>query len=376
VLQPDIILDPASRSHLTWHWLLLDGSKISAIGSGDPPSGVEVLRFTGKTVMPGLVDSHGHLAFRHAHGPLRDQLNADRSAQLDLAAANMRSRLAQGITLMRDLSERDFLDIEVARARDAGRLAGPRVVCATRGIKAPDGHGYCGTPFRGEAAIRRAVQENRAAGAQFIKLYLTGSPYGTPEALGHAYLSLAEVRAATQEAHGLGMPVSAHAFAGAGIEFALAAGVDCIEHGMFPDDDQIVHMATEGTWLSTTYAYGIGEQAPAPVPEGLWDRAAERLRKMLAAGIALAAGTDEGSGGIAQEARALLSLGVPAWMVLDAITHAGARLCGLGDHVGALRPGYDADLVVLDGDPLEDLDSLTRVHAVIQAGVAVSQTLR
>jgi imidazolonepropionase-like amidohydrolase len=71
-----------------------------------------------------------------------------------------------------------------------------------------------------------------------------------------------------------------------------------------------------------------------------------------------------------------LSLGVPTWMVLDAITHAGARLCGLGDQVGALRPGYDADLVVLDGDPLEDLDSLTRVHAVIQAGVAVSQTLR
>jgi imidazolonepropionase-like amidohydrolase len=376
VLQPDTILDPASRSHLTGHWLLLDGSKISAIGRGDPPAGVEVVRLAGKTVMPGLVDSHGHLAFRYGHGSLRDQLNAGRSAQRDLATANMRSRLAQGITLMRDLSERDFLDVEVARARDAGRLAGPRVVCATRGIKAPEGHGFCGTPFKGEAAIRQAVQENRAAGAQFLKLYVTGSLYGTPETLGHAYLSLAEVRAATQEAHRLGMPVSAHAFAGAGIEVALAAGVDCIEHGMFPDDDQIVRMASQGTWLSTTYAYAIGEQAPAPVPEGLWDRAAERLGKMLKAGIAIAAGTDEGSGGIAHEARALLSLGVPPWTVLEAITHAGARLCGLGDQVGALRPGYDADLVVLEGDPLEDLNSLTRVHAVYQAGVAFSQTLR
>jgi len=368
VLQPETLLDPASRSHLTSHWLLIEDSTISAIGSGAPPSDAEVTLLPGKTVMPGLVDSHGHLAFRHARGSLRDQLEADRPAQLDLAAANLRSRLAQGITLMRDGSERDFLDIEVARARDSGRLAGPRVVCAARGIKAPDGHGFCGTPFKGEGAIRQAVQENHAAGAAFIKLYLTGSLYGTPDALGHAYLSLEEVRASTQEAHRLGMPVTVHAFAGAGIDIALDAGVDCIEHGMFPDDDQIARMAAQGTWLSTTYAYAIGAQAPAPAPRELWDRAAERLRKMLAAGIPIAAGTDEGSGGIAHEAQALSRLGVPAWTVLEAITHAGARLCGLGDRVGALRSGFDADLVVLDGDPLEDLAALARVHTVIQRG--------
>ncbi len=375
LLQPDVIIDPASHTRLTAHWILLDGSKITAIGAGAAPRDVRVILLQGKTLMPAFVDSHGHLAFSHALGPLREQLEADRSTQLERARVNMRSRLAQGITLMRDLSELDFLDIEVRQAQESGGVLGPRLLCATRGIRAPDGHGFCGTPFRGVAAVRQAVRENRAAGAQLIKIYLTGSVYGSPDAIGHSFFSLEEVRAATEEAHRLGIPVSAHAFAGEGINVALTAGIDCIEHGMFPDDMQIARMARQGTWLSTTYAYGIGDVAPQAARVGTADGddsrralAAERLRRMLDAGIRVAAGTDEGSGGIAHEARALASLGMPAWSVLDAITHAGARLGGLGDRVGALRPGFDADLVVLDCDPLEDLGALTKVHAVMQGG--------
>ncbi len=336
---------------------------------------MEARRLAGKTVMPGLVDSHGHLAFTHARGDLGEQLNADRSVQWEQASANMRSRLAQGITLMRDLSERAFLDLEARAAQVSGELAGPRLICATRGIRAPHGHGYCGTPFQGVPAIRKAVHENHARGADLIKIYVTGSVHGTPAQLGRSFLSLAEARAATEEAHRLGLLVSAHAFAGEGIDVALAAGVDCIEHGMFPDDSQIGRMAQRGTWLATTYAYTIGDQAPARVRSdplndltALRLKAGERLREMRAAGVRIAAGTDEGSGGIAHEARALATLGLPTWEVLEAITSAGARLCGLGDQTGALRAGFDADLVILDGDPLHDLDALTRVQTVIQRG--------
>ncbi len=322
--------------------------------------------------MPGFVDSHGHLAFRHALGPLREQLEADPPTIWQRALANMRSRLAQGITLMRDLAERDFLDAEVRRAQESGAALGPRLRCATRGIRAVEGHGFCGTPFRGEEAIRQAVRENHAAGADLIKIYLTGSLYGTPDDIGRSYFSLVEVRAAVEEAHGLGLQVSAHAFAGEGIELALKTGIDCIEHGLFPDDGQIDGMARSRTWLSTTYAYTIGEQAPSAALVRGDDRcralAAERLGRMLDAGVPVAAGTDEGSGGIAYEASALALLGMPAWQVLEAITSAGARLCGLEEQTGALRPGFDADLVVLDQDPLDDLGALARVHAVVQCG--------
>jgi imidazolonepropionase-like amidohydrolase len=333
------------------------------------------MRLAGKTVMPGLVDSHGHLAFRHADGPLRDQLGADRPAQLRLATANMRARLAQGITLMRDLSELDFLDIEVRQLQEAGAIPGPRLICATRGIRAPEAHGFCGTPFSGEAEIRDAVRVNHAHGAQLIKLYLTGSLYGSARHIGEAFFSLTETRAAVEEAHRLGLPVSVHALAGSGIDLALDAGVDCIEHGLFPDDRQIALMARQGTWLSTTYAYTVGNWAPAAVRDdaandlpALWLRAKERLARMREAGVAMAAGTDEGSGGIAAEAHTLIDLGMPAWEVLDAATHAGARLAGLDARTGALRPGFDADLVVLDRDPLVEIDALARVHAVIQGG--------
>jgi len=336
---------------------------------------VEARRLAGKTVMPGLVDSHGHLASRHAQGGLREQLAAPRRQQLQLAAANMRLRLAQGITLMRDLSELDFLDLDVRKLQEAHTIPGPRLICATRGIRAPEGHGFCGTPFRGEKEIRDAVRANHARGAQLIKLYLTGSLHGSARRIGEAFFSLAETRAAVEEAHHLGLMVSAHAFAGKGIDVALDAGVDCIEHGMFPDDRQLERMARQGTWLSTTYAYTIGAQAPAAVRDdpgndlgALWLRGQERLARIRAAGVAIAAGTDEGSGGIAAEAQALADPGMPTWEVLDAVTHAGARLAGLGERTGALRPGFDADLVVLHADLLVEVDALARVHAVIQGG--------
>jgi len=374
VLQPSVILDPATRRHLRGHWLLLDGSRIATVGSGVPPPG-ELVALPGKTVMPGFVDSHGHLAFQHARGPLGPQLEAGRATQLRIALDNMRSRLNQGITLMRDLSERDYLDVEIRARQEAGTIVGPRLRCATRGIKAPGAHGFCGTPFRGPSAIRQAVRENQAAGADLIKLYLTGSPYGTPDELARSAFSQEEVQAAVDEAHGLGLPVAAHAFAGDGIDRALEAGIDCIEHGMFPDDAQVDRMARQGTWLSTTYAYTVGQKAPAGARTGdaqedaaRWEAARRRFQRMLEAGIRIAAGTDEGSGGIADEAHALIALGMPSWTVLQAITIAGARLCRWDDRVGAIRAGLDADLVVLDGDPLADLASLARVHAVLQQG--------
>lgn len=372
VLQPAVIIDPASRTRSSGHWLLLDGPKIAGVGSGEVPADAQVVPLPGKTVMPGFVDSHGHVSFRHALGPLREQLETDQATLWERALANLRSRLAQGITLMRDLSERNFLDVAVRKAQVNGTVLGPRLRCATRGIRAPQGHGFCGTPFEGVQAIRQAVRDNQAAGANLIKIYLTGSLYGTPDDIGRSYFSVDEVRGAVEEAHRLGLPVSAHAFAGEGIELALKTGIDCIEHGLFPDDRQIDAMAKSQTWLSTTYAYTIGEQAPAAAADRGDDRlrelAAERLARMLNAGVLVAAGTDEGSGGIAHEASALAFLGMPPWLVLDAITSAGARLAGMGAQTGALRPGLDADMVVLDGDPLDDLGELGRVHAVVQGG--------
>jgi imidazolonepropionase-like amidohydrolase len=133
------------------------------------------------------------------------------------------------------MGDKGFLDIECKKAAAAGTIAGPRLLVATRGIRAPNGHGYVGYPFSGVETIRQAVRENLSAGADLIKIYTTGT-VKSPKGLPH-YFSLEEVQTLVDEAHRAGVPVATHCIGGPGLTMALKAGVDVIEHGYFASDE-------------------------------------------------------------------------------------------------------------------------------------------
>ena len=239
----------------------------------------------------------------------------------------------------------------------------------------------------GVDACRHKVREMVRAGADWIKIATTGG-VGTPT--GGPLLrqfSLEEVRAIVDTAHAAGKPVMSHADGGEGVKICLDAGVDSIEHGAALDDALIEQMVRQKTWLVPTFTVlhkivALGDLDPCPVPDYMPAQGpnphgspARELPKALAAGVRMAMGTDLGSFGRGENAGELAYMtaaGMTPMQAIVAATRMGAACMGLGGEVGEIRPGLYADLLVIDGDPLEDvamLQDAARIQLVMQGGV-------
>src|SRR5512137_406215 len=163
-----------------------------------------------------------------------------------LACESMKSDLHSGVTTSRCLGDKGFLDVECKKAVPQGRIEGPHLLIATRGIRAFHGHGFVGYPFGGVEQIQAAVRENLSEGADLIKIYITGTlrgPKGIP-----SYFSKEEIQTAVDEAHRVGIPVATHCIGGIGFEWALESGIDVIEHGYFLADREIDLLAKSECW--------------------------------------------------------------------------------------------------------------------------------
>jgi imidazolonepropionase-like amidohydrolase len=298
----------------------------------------------------------------------------DSEAALTLrACTNMAADLYAGVTTARCLGDRNFLDIECRRAVESGRMEGPRLLVAGRGIRASHGHGFVGYPFDGLDAIRGAVRENLGAGADLIKFYLTGTlkgPRGIP-----SYYSQQEIGLVVEEARRVGVRTAVHCIGGIGLDWCLEAGVDSIEHGYFATDRQIGLLAASDSWLVMTPSPFLTEARIRTLPPNLIadhlhqrDEAAERMAAALKGGVKMAAGTDGMHTGLAQEIEYLVQLGASEEDALAAATRNAAAVCGLAERVGTLEIGKVADIVGVSGNPLEDIGALKRVKTVIAGG--------
>jgi len=334
--------------------------------------------YPGATIMPGLIDSHVHLGFDGGPDPAARMRAETDEQQLVLMLRNARDLLGVGVTTARELGARAYLDV-VVRNAIAGDLArGPRMVVAGPPVTVTGGHcWFMGGEADSEDDLRRIVRTHHKHGADLIKVMATGGFMTTGSAPWYAQFTAAQLAVIVAEARRVDMPVAAHAHGCEGIRRAVEAGVTTVEHCSWVtetndrrfDERLAAQIAERGIVVCPTISVN------APYAAELTGRAVgENVRPMHEMGVRLIAGTDAGinnnphhqyAGGLA--AMVTLLGFRPADVIAMATTEAAAAL-GLGAVTGALAPGYDADLIVLDGDPLTDIAALGRLRRVIARG--------
>jgi imidazolonepropionase-like amidohydrolase len=364
--------------------VLVDDGRIVAVGPArsPAPADVPVTALPGTTLLPGLVDTHVHLCGDGGPRAL-DQLPELTTAEVDrIVAAALQRQLAAGVTTVRDLGDPGWAVV------DRAPRSGPTVVAAGPPITSPGGHCWSmGGQARGAGALRAAVRERAERGAGVVKLMASGGALTPGTDMSACQFTDDEVRAVVDEAHRLGLPVTAHAYPLTAVRQVLDAGVDGIEHclgtttdgwGIPPDVTD--RLARAGTAVCPTLGTAAGSSPPPRILEliermGVTEgaRAAEYAR-LHRAGVTIVSGVDSGitpakpHGILARAVASLVSGGMPAADALASATSVAARVCGLGGRTGRLVPGLDADLLLVDGDPVADPGALERVRLVVSRG--------
>lgn len=333
------------------------------------------------TVVPGLIDAHVHLAFDGGADPVATLAATSDDGLLQDMRSRAESLLSSGVTTVRDLGDRGGLAVRLDEEISQGGTPGPQIVSAGTPATPPGGHThFLGGEVSGPDEIRDLVRRNLAGGARVIKAMVTGGGLTKdgPESW-QSQFSVEELQALVDEAHQCGVPVAAHAHGADGIAAAMDAGVDTIEHCTW--------MTASGFDLRQDVLKKIIDRGvvicPAVSPH--WqmlpkffgeERAATMfslVREMAEAGAKLIAGTDAGVqragfDGLVPALSFYEHLGLPNSRIIDMATTDAADALGLGGKTGRIAPGLRADLLIVDGDPLDDLGSLRQIRTVITAG--------
>ena len=394
LLRPALVFDGVTRQpHKDWAVLVRD-DRIAAIGEGvSAPAGATVIDLPGTTLMPGMIEGHSHL-FLHPYNetPWDDQvLHEPLALRTARATVSARATLMAGFTTVRDLGTEGagYADVGLKQAIEQGVVPGPRMLVATRALVATGSYGPKGfdagvtVPQGAEEAdgpaLVQAVRRQIGGGADVVKFY-ADYRWGKGEPSRPTF-SADELKAGVEAAHSAGREVAAHAGTAEGMRRAIMAGVDTIEHGDQGTPEIFRMMRERGTAYCPTLAardaiaryrgWDGREPAPEAVIESRKAFAAART-----AGVTLCVGGDVGvfaHGENAREMVLMAAAGMPAADVLIAATSGNARIFGLGDRLGAVKPGMLADLVAVEGDPTQDIGAVRKVQFVMKGGAVYRQ---
>ena len=359
------------------------------------PRGATRVNGRGLTLLPGLIDCHVHLCWRgeadvvkavEQETPIETLLKASRSAGQTLEA---------GVTTVRDVGSRDHLIFALKKAIDNGLTPGPRIIGAGLAICMVGGHlrRVIAQEVEGVAQVRQVVRQQIVAGAEVIKVIASGgvlTPGTSPE---QAQMTLDELSAAVDEAKRAGRKVAAHAHGASGMKNAIHAGVHSIEHATLMDEEaaglfekHAVYMVPTLSALATTGACRRGCGIPDDALEkakAMTKRHQSSFRQAHQRGLLIAMGTDAGTpfnyhGDNAQELERMVAYGMNPMEAILTSTSAAARLIGIDDLVGTIEPGKQADIVLIEGNPLKKINLLrdrSRIVGVMKAGRFVAGPL-
>ncbi|OYD08139.1 metal-dependent hydrolase family protein [Paludifilum halophilum] len=363
--------------------IIFDQSGILGIGNPDITSDVDVeINGAGMTVLPGLIDAHVHLGMDCSPDPFQ-QIQLDREADTAFKAYRQGIQFLQsGITTIRNLGTKNHVDIAFRQSMEQGIATGPRVFAAGQPIVITGGHGYpMATEADGVEEIRKATRHQIKIGADVIKLMATGGVLTAGTDPGSPQLTLEELRCACEEACRASKTTAAHAIGLEGVKNAIKAGITTIEHGYILDDEAIEMMIERGTFLVPTLLAPLlileqGRSVPRHMIEKLQKIEEEHrssFRKALKAGVKIAVGTDAGTpfnmpGLIVNEMELMLKEGMSALDVIHSATRMGAECLHIGERTGSLDLGKWADIILVEGNPLNDWSSLKRIRQVFKGG--------
>ena len=382
--------------------IVIRGNRIESVSdasSAKIPAGATEIDLSKQTVLPGLIDSHTHI-FLQGEDPAKGGYDANiltqglalRAVRAGVAA---RHALEQGFTTLRDVETEGagYGDVGIKQAINLGYIPGPRLFVVTRAISTTGGYmleGYApeldmpkgAQIVDGPVEARKAAREQLDKGADWIKVYMTHRSWvgKNGELASQPTLTVEELRAIVDEAHGWGKKVACHAYSGIGLHRALDGGCDSIEHGLDLDDAAISQMLKQGTWYVPTLNVYYDDWAPEDTPEGKRDRLRASahevsFKKALKAGVKIVYGTDMGgipwTEPIAQDLPRMVEFGMAPMDAIQSATSRAAVMLEMEGKIGVIAPGAFADVIGVRGDPLRDIKLLENVDFVMKDGQVV-----
>ena len=360
--------------------ITVETDRIAEIEAGRkdmPPGAVDLRRYT---ALPGLIDLHTHITYYWDRKPGTRPLGQRRrpAVTVYLAQENARRTLETGVTTIRDLGASNDTDYAMRDLVAMGAMPGPRMFVAGQGLSA--GRGWTPDP----PALARMAEDRIKAGSDWVKVYASRGSFDSVDTT--QTLTFDELKAIVDASHALGHKVAIHSYGASGVRDAVRAGADSVEHGIEIDDDTFAEMVKRGTvWVPTIdhnryYVdakdeYGFKPEAIAPLNEYI-TKNLESARRAFKAGVKLGMGSDAVYSMFGQNTRELewfVKAGMTPAQALATATTTAAELLGKKDALGRLAPGFTADVVAIDGRPLDDIhDVIAGVKWVMKDGVVVS----
>ncbi len=396
ILRAGKLLDVRSGRVLTSQAIVIEGDKIVSVGPASElkasPSD-NVIDLPKATVLPGLIDAHTHLTFDPHFGYETLAISVPREALT--GAHNARLTLEAGFTTVRNVGARGYSDVALRDAINAGDVPGPRMLVSGPALSITGGH--CDNdllPYEyhatsdgaadGVEQVQHKVREVIKYGADLIKVCATGGVLSKGDDPNASQYTLEEMKAIVADAHRLGRKVAAHAHGAQGVIWASEAGVDSVEHGHLMNDAAIATLKKNGTYLVPTL-YLVDWQRENTARANLPDYAKRKMemvsevgknnaKKAFAAGVKIGLGTDAAvypHGLNAHELAVYVSLGMTPLQAIQTATINDADLLGWSDKIGTIETGKWADIIAVDGDPLQDITTLQHVRFVMKGGEVV-----